>query len=154
MRWAAVLTLVLLATGCISSTERFRRVVIDGTVTVDSGSGDEDGGAVVLEAHHAWRYQGELRFPMARIQAVRVDGLGEFEVVVDVPTDVGGEGLVLTGWLDRDGDGVLCGLGGDDAEPAGGVIIEDWPTYAATVDLLLDRPCAGPETLGTGAPPE
>jgi len=28
--------------------------------------------------------------------------------------------------------------------------LEDWPTYAATVDLVLDQPCAGPETLGTG----
>lgn len=147
MRSAA---LFLLMAGCISSTERFRRVVIDGTVS----AGDGDSGVVVLEAHHAWKHQDELRFPMAEIQEFEVDGLGDFEVVVDVPTDTGGEGLVLTGWLDRDGDGALCGLDGDDAEPAGGVIIDDYPTYAATVDLVLDQPCAGPETLGTGAQSE
>ena len=127
---------------CVSSTESFHRVTIDGTVTAL----DEDPSPVWLEVHHAWVGDGALRYPMGFIAERAQDAPGSFTWTLDVPMDEGGEGLVLYGWQDRDGDGVLCGLGGS-VEPSGVEEAGAWPVYALTMDLVLEHDCAGPEAL-------
>ena len=130
-----------LCLGCSSlSTER--RVVLQGSV--ETADADADG-VVFFSVHHAWLGEGLLRHPMALVDRMQGGAPGAFSLTVDVPTDEGGEGLVLYAWHDRDGDGVLCSVDGDRTERSGAVRVSDWPTYEATVSLELEEPCAGPE---------
>jgi hypothetical protein len=130
-------------TACSSVTNQ-RRITVDGTTeTADA----DTTGTMHFSVHHAWLGEGALRHPMAFVGATSVDAPGAFEVRFDVPTDEGGEGLVLYAWHDRDGDGVLCGMSGDRRERSGAVVIDGWPTYAATVALELTETCAGAETF-------
>lgn len=132
-----------LFTGC-SSVANQRRILLDGTIeTAD----DDTAGTVHISVHHAWLGEGALRHPMGFVQATTVAAPGAFEARFDVPTDEGGEGLVLYAWHDRDGDGVLCAMDGDRRERSGAVVIDGWPTYAATLAVALTETCAGAETF-------
>lgn len=145
MKRALLLALLVsgASTGCSSVTNQ-TRVRIDGTVETVSGDIDGD---VHISVHHGWLGEGRLRHPMAFVDETVVDGTGAFEVSFDVPTDEGGEGLVVYAWHDRDGDGVLCGIAGDRTERSGAAALAEWPAYTATVRLDLDEACAGAETF-------
>jgi hypothetical protein len=131
------------AFGC-SSLSSAHRVVLSGAV--ETADGDAVG-PVTFSVHHAWLGEGLLRHPMALVEQQRGGDPGAFSLTVDVPTDEGGEGLVLYAWHDRDHDGVLCSMDGDRTELAGAVLVSGWPTHEATLSLRLDEPCAGPETF-------
>lgn len=138
MRW--ILPALLLA-GCINEDRRLYEVELRGEVTVADGP---DVGTVHLELHHAFTGEGPLRTPLGRIDVTELDGPGAAEWTTLVPLGEG-EGLVLYGWLDRDGDGVLCGLGAA-PEPAGLVTLE-FPAHTIAFDLVLDSDCAGSSAL-------
>jgi hypothetical protein len=136
-RW---LGLALLA-GCINEDVRLYEVALTGEVTAPGASE----GRVFLELHHASRGAGPLATPLGQIDATEVAAPGRAEWTTLVPIDEG-EGLVLYGWLDVDGDGILCGL--DAApEPAGIVVLTGFPAHALTFALTLDTACAGPSAL-------
>lgn len=129
--------------GC-SSVTSLQRIQLDGTAeTADA----DTTGTVHLSVHHAWLGEGLLRHPMGFIARTTVDAPGAFSATFDVPTDTGGEGLVLYAWHDRDGDGVLCGIDGDRTERSGAAVVESWPTHAATLTVALTETCAGAETF-------
>jgi hypothetical protein len=87
---------------------------------------------------------GELEHPLGLIDQLELEpGARELDHTLLVPRDEG-EGLVVYAWLDRDGDGILCGLDGDVAEPAGAVLL-DYPPYALEFEITLAQPCVGPE---------
>jgi len=126
---------------CINEDRRLYEVVLDGTITVTDGAT----GTVHLELHHAQRGDGDLETPLGLIAETTIDGPGPVEWTALVPID-GGEGLVVYGWLDVDGDGLLCGLDAS-PEPAGVIEVAGFPAHALTFALVLDTPCAGPSAL-------
>lgn len=141
MKWMVLATALLV--GCSSITYD-KRITLEGII--ETGDADTTG-TTHISVHHAWLGEGVLRHPMGFVASTTVNAPGSFEVVFDVPTDEGGEGLVLYAWHDRDGDGVLCSLDGDRTELSGAVEVTPWPAYAASVDVMLTEPCAGPETF-------
>lgn len=136
-RW---LTLAVLA-GCINEDVRLYEVELTGEVVAPAGTT----GRVFLELHHASRGAGALETPLGRFDATELDAPGPATWTTLVPLDEG-EGLVLYGWLDVDGDGRLCGLAAG-PEPAGIVELEKFPAHALTFTLTLETPCAGPSAL-------
>jgi hypothetical protein len=53
---------------------------------------------------------------------------------------------VVYGWLDVDGDGVLCAPGAA-PEPAGAVEVDGFPAHALGFSLALGSACAGASAL-------
>ncbi|MBL9100654.1 MAG: hypothetical protein JNL82_06840 [Myxococcales bacterium] len=136
--WIVAVTLV----GCINEDRRLYEVELSGEVSVAAGPG---AGTVHLELHHAVSGAGELATPLGLVDATSVDAPGPTSWTTLVPLGEG-EGLVLYGWLDVDGDGLLCGL--DAApEPAGVVELAGFPDHALEFSLVLDAACAGPSAL-------
>ncbi len=138
----ALLAALTLA-GCINEDLELYEVTLSGTVSV-AGVISEPG-EVHLELHHARTGAGELGTPLGRIDATIETSLGATEWTTYVPLGRG-EGLVLYGWLDRDGDGVLCAPGGL-PEPAGVVELSGFPDHTIDFSLSLDADCAGPSAL-------
>ena len=132
----------LCAVACINDDVRLYEVELRGDVSVAAGPAS---GAVHVELHHARSGSGELETPLGRIDATSFAGPGALEWTTLVPLDEG-EGLVLYAWLDRDGDGVLCGLGAE-PEPAGVVELTGFPAHAIAFTLVLGTPCAGASAL-------
>lgn len=139
---AAVLALAL--SGCINAETRLYEVELDGVVAVPPGV--ESAGAVHLEFHVAQTSgRGALAHPLGKFDAHTLPAVGSLRETILYPLDEG-SGLVVYGFLDRDGDGMLCAPGQTD-EPAGLVEIDGFPAHFLSFSLLLDDACAGPETL-------
>lgn len=132
------------AAGCVNGDVRLYEVRVRGATSVAPLM---DGtGAVHLEFHVAHsKGEGALAHPLGPFARRTLPGLGAVDETVLHPLD-DGDGLVIYGWLDRDGDGRLCapGKGG---EPAGAVEVKPFPAHEAAFALVLDRACAGPEAL-------
>ena len=124
---------------CINQTLHFQRVMLD----IDIEASDD--GAFTLSAHHAWRGEGELRYPAAEFDSMVSDG-SEITWELDVPTLDNTEGLLIYAWQDRDNDGVLCALDGEE-EYAGIAKVADFPVFEATLEITLEHACMGPELL-------
>lgn len=137
-RWIAA---ALVVAGCINEDRRLYEVTLAGTITAPGGAT----GAVHLELHHARRGSGQLETPLGLIDEATFDAAEAIEWTVLVPIDEG-EGLVVYGWLDSDGDGLLCAPGSM-PEPAGAVEIAGFPAHALSFSLALETPCAGPSAL-------
>lgn len=137
-RWMVAM-LVLAA--CINEDRRLYEVVLDGAVTVTGGAT----GTVHLELHHAQQGEGVLKTPLGLVAETTMDAPGAVDWTALVPIDEG-EGLVVYGWLDVDGDGLLCGLDAS-PEPAGVIVVAGFPAHALTFALELDTPCASPSAL-------
>lgn len=127
---------------CINEDRRLYEVELSGSVTVAAGTPT---GAVHLELHHASSGEGLLATPLGLIDDTEIDAPGPARWTTLVPVGEG-EGLVLYGWLDIDGDGLLCGLDAD-PEPAGVVVLTGFPAHALEFSLVLDTACAGPSAL-------
>ena len=102
-------------------------------------------GTVHLELHHAYTGEGSLRTPLGRIDETTLDGPGPAAWTTLVPLGEG-EGLVLYGWLDVDGDGVLCAPGAG-PEPAGAAALSGFPAHTLEFSLALGSACAGASAL-------
>lgn len=133
----------LLAAGCINDDRTLYEVALSGTVAAAGSVADP--GEVHLELHHARRGAGELQTSLGEIDSTTFDALGRAEWTTLVPIEEG-EGLVLYGWLDRDGDGVLCAPGAV-PEPAGAVELSGFPDHTIDFSLDLVTDCAGPAAL-------
>lgn len=134
----------LLVAGCINEDDRLYEVELRGEIVADATAA----GVVHLELHHAETGAGSLRTPLGRIDETELAGPGAAAWTTLVPIDEG-EGLVLYGWLDGDGDGVLCAPGAA-PEPAGVVELADFPAHTLAFTLTLDTPCAGASALFPG----
>lgn len=135
------LLLGLLA-GCVNHTTHLLEVELTGVITADA---DAPAGPVTLALMHAWSGEGELARPLLPITDVALDGPGPWSATLLYPVD-DGEGLVVYGWMDGDGDGVLCSPT-ERTEVSGLVEVDGFPDFAFEVDLELTAPCAGPEAL-------
>jgi hypothetical protein len=140
MRWL-VLAMAGLMGGCINEDRRLFEVELRGEVVVVGGMD----GAVHLELHHAQTGSGELATPLGRIDETIIDEPGAAVWTTLVPLGEG-EGLVLYGWLDVDGDGLLCAAGTDIEEPAGVVMLAG-VEHSLEFSLELGTGCAGASAL-------
>jgi hypothetical protein len=137
----------LMLGGCVNQDLRFYEVELEGTVV--SVDPQLDGlGEVHLELHHERVGQGMFERPLGLVDAWTLPiGEREFAATSLVSQDDGAAGLVVYGWLDLDGDGVLCSIDGDRSEPAGIVNLDEYPSHAIRFTLELSEPCKGPEAL-------
>ncbi|MFT4976480.1 MAG: hypothetical protein ACI8S6_002385 [Myxococcota bacterium] len=133
MIWALLL-------GCLPELVYYE-VAVSGTFSAADGAGGPVHGQVLL----AQAGEGALSFPMEPVVDFELEGPGEYSLIVEVPDE--GTGLAVYGWQDRDGDGLLCEVG-QDAEPTGAAITDDFPASEATLSVVLDAPCLGPEAYG------
>lgn len=135
--------LLCLATGCINVESNFYEVALTGQIDVTAGMPAT--GEVHLEFHHAQSVgEGELAHPLGEFDRRAIPSIGSTSQTLLYPKNDGG-GLIVYGWLDADGDGVLCAPGKPRIEPAGLVIVPGYPAHALTFTLTLDTPCVGPE---------
>jgi len=130
--------------GCINEETRLYEIELDGQVAVTDGA--PSAGAVHLEFHVAKTFgEGELAHPLGEFDRRTLAGVGPVRETLLYPLDVG-DGLVVYGWLDSDGDGILCAPGQTE-EPAGLVRVRGFPAHALSFSLTLRTPCVGPESL-------
>ena len=129
--------LLLLLGGC--APEPIYRVDIAGEVR------SEQAGEIQLTFAYAWWGEGELTTPFQPIDTLTLDTPGPFSTSLDYRPHLG-EGLLVYGWQDLDGDEVLCALGVE-GEPAGLVEVADFPAHTVTLTLDLAASCEGPEGL-------
>lgn len=133
----------LFAAACINEDLEVYEVTLSGTVSI--GGVIAEPGEVHLELHHARTGAGKFETPLGLIDATIEPELGPTEWTTYVLLGRG-EGLVLYGWLDRDGDGVLCAPGSF-PEPAGAVELSGFPDHTIDFSLTLDTDCAGSAAL-------
>ncbi|TKD09236.1 hypothetical protein [Polyangium fumosum] len=130
--------------GCVNEETRLYEIELDGKVAVPDGA--PSAGAVHLAFHVAKTFgEGDLEHPLGVFETRTVAGVGPVRETVLYPLDEG-EGLVVYGWLDSDGDGVHCAPGQTE-EPAGLVKVAGFPAHALSFSLTLRAPCVGPESL-------
>lgn len=134
---------VLLLAGCINDDVRVYEVALRGTVSIAGAVGDA--GEVHLELHFATTGAGKFETSLGEIDATVTPRLGATTWTTYVPLGEG-DGLVLYGWLDRDGDGLLCAPGAA-PEPAGVTVLAGFPDHTIDFSLALDTDCAGPSAL-------
>ncbi len=136
--FAAVAALLagLVAAGCSGPAPEPRELTISGTASLPDGTIPQ--GTLHVHAYHAWTGEGELRHPLGALGAFTAPP-GEFSGTVSYVPGAG-EGLVVYAWLDRDGDGVHC-TPVNREEPAGLVIVREFPADAAHVSLSLSAAC-------------
>lgn len=127
--------------GCVNSVTQL--VEISLVLELEAAEGLE--GPVTGELLHTWSGEGELRVPLIPFESFEAEGPGSLSLTARVPVEEG-EGLSVYGWLDLDGDGLLCALGVED-EPAGLAQVEPFPATSGEATVVLDAPCAGPEAL-------
>lgn len=130
--------------GCVNGDIHLYEVRARGTASVPPMASST--GAVHLEFHVAHSNgAGALAHPLGPFDSRTIPGVGDIDETILFPRDAG-DGLVIYGWLDRDGDGLLCAPGKGD-EPAGVVEAKPFPSHELTFSLSLSHPCAGPEAL-------
>jgi hypothetical protein len=136
-----------LASGCINQDVELYEVRVRGSVSAPSIT--DPRGTVYLEYHHQQTAgRGALTYPLGLIDRGVAKGPGlpaELDQTLLYPTQVG-QGLVIYGWLDLDGDGILCAPG-QTKEPAGLTVASGFPAHELTISLPLSQPCLGPERL-------
>lgn len=143
-RAALAAAVALALAGCVNDETRLYEVELIGEVAAAPGA--ESAGAVHLVFHVARTFgRGALAHPLGEFEARTLPGVGPLRETILYPSDEG-SGLVVYGFLDLDGDGVLCAPG-QASEPAGIVEVAGFPAHSLTFSLLLDRACAGPESL-------
>ena len=139
----AGLLLACALASCINDDLYLYEVELEGSVAAPDPL---PAGELHVEVHHATS-TGPISHPLGVIDEFVVDQpSASFERTVLVPREAG-EGLVVYAWLDLDGDGELCALGGSADEPAGLLELDAFPEHALSFALELDASCLGPERL-------
>ncbi|MBL9040951.1 MAG: hypothetical protein JNM83_05090 [Myxococcales bacterium] len=136
--------LALAFCGCVNDDIVLYETRVRGTVTAMAA------GTLHLEFHHETSFgQRALAHPLGlferRVRTVSQSPYSLDETVL-YPQQKG-DGLVIYGWLDIDGDGVLCAPG-KTPEPAGLFRTVGFPSHNVNISLLLDRQCLGSESPG------
>lgn len=129
----------LLTAGCSEKPPEMRTLKISGTVQLPEGAAPA--GELHVEAYHAWTGTGELRHPLLLIGSFTAP-LGDFSGTIEYEAGMG-EGLLVYGWADMDGDGVLC-TPQNDTELAGLTEVADFPAEEVSVVLDLNTNCKAP----------
>lgn len=138
MRWTA---LFLLSAGCVDVP----LLQVDVTGELELGAAWQGPLNAQVQLHHAWQGEGVLRHPFGELARLDAEAPGEFATQLLYPEEEG-EGLLVYAWADLNDDGVLCAPGTPD-EPAGLIEVSDFPDFEVHAQVLLNRPCAGPEML-------
>lgn len=134
-----------LSTSCINEETHLYEVALSGQIAVAGGFSNK--GEVFLQFHHESSVgAGELAHPLGEFEEMTLSSIGPTSQSLLYPKDEGA-GLVVYGWLDVDGDGVLCAPGKPRTEPAGLVVVDGFPAHSVSYTLVLDTACAGPESL-------
>jgi hypothetical protein len=132
-------------TGCINKETNLYEVTLNGQISVVGML--PSNGEVHLEFHHAESVgDGELAHPLGEFDRQTMASIGPARNTLLYPKD-DGAGLIVYGWLDADGDGILCAPGKPRSEPAGLVRVSGFPAHTLSYALVLDTVCAGPESL-------
>ncbi len=138
---------LVLASGCINDDVPLYEVTISGSASAPSLPGAT--GVLHLSFQHQRSFgRDSLAHPLGDIDDRRRPSAAlpiAFAETILYPT-AAGEGLVVYGWLDTDGDGILCAPG-QASEPAGLSRLPEFPRHQLSLSLVLDTPCAGPERL-------
>jgi len=130
--------------GCINGDVHLYEFVLDGQVSVPDGAPSV--GAVHLEFHVAESQGvGDLAHPLGLFDERTLGAIGPLRQELLYPKEMG-RGLVVYGFLDLNGDGLLCAPGQPE-EPAGLVEVAAFPAHQVSMSLVLDKPCVGPESL-------
>ena len=140
----AALGIVLcgLFTSCVNEDLQLYEVRLRGEVKAPALSR----GVLHLEFHVAQTLAAAgLGHPLGLIDARTLPMLQPVDETIAYPLSTG-EGLVVYGWLDSDGDGRLCAPGAA-LEPAGVVKVPSALSHEMSFQLVLDRVCAGAEGL-------
>jgi hypothetical protein len=146
MKRAAIVAMLSLG-ACVNADVHLYEIDLEGSITTVDPIFDGQG-ELHLELHHERVGEGKFEHPLGLIDAwILAEGEREFAGTTLVPTDDGAEGLVVYAWLDLDGDGVLCSVDGDRSEPAGVVVLDEYPAHAIEFALVLGEPCKGAEGL-------
>lgn len=147
IRIAGLVAAAASATGCINDDIELYEARVRGRVAAASPTAIT--GTLHLQFHHQMSAgRGALAHPLGEIDRRQVAAVTlpvDIDETLLYPTQAG-QGLIVYGWLDRDGDGILCAPGQVD-EPAGAGRAADFPSHSLTVDLALTQPCAGAERL-------
>jgi hypothetical protein len=130
---------MLVLAGCSEPAPELREVRISGSARLADGSTPQ--GTVHVLAYHAWSGEGPLRHPLKELGGF-TGPAAAFSGAVSHEAG-GGEGLIVYGWLDIDGDGVHC-TPAQRGEPAGLVVVEPFPVEEVAVNLALTENCQGP----------
>ncbi len=143
----ALLAVLPFFVGCINDDVDLYEVRLRGDASAPSRSSDS--GTLHLEFHHQQSSgRGALAHPLGEIDR-RTRTATALPVPIDetllYPTQAG-QGLLVYGWLDIDGDGILCAPGQKN-ELAGIVEVQGFPARSLSFSLRLVQPCAGPERL-------
>lgn len=136
-----------LASGCINDDVLLYEVAVSGSASAPSQP--TAAGVLHLQFHHQRSFgRDSLAHPLGEF-ANRTRPSATlpipFNETILYPTDAG-EGLLVYGWLDIDGDGILCAPG-QASEPAGITVPPEFPRHQLSLSLNLDVLCAGPERL-------
>jgi hypothetical protein len=133
------------SSGCINQEVNLYEVALSGQISV--GSDFSNKGEVHLQFHHERSVgAGDLAHPLGEFDRTTLASIGPTSQSLLYPKD-DGAGLVVYGWLDVDGDGILCASGKPRTEPAGLVVVDGFPAHSLSYSLILDTACAGPESL-------
>lgn len=128
--------------GCINGDLHLYEAQVTGTVSLPGS------GTLHLEFHHSFFFgPSALAHPLGLIDTREQPASGPvyaLDETILYPTQKG-QGLVVYGWLDLDGDGTLCAPG--KTEPAGLAMAEPFPAHQTNLSLTLNQNCAGPENL-------
>lgn len=129
--------------GCVNDDVLLYEVRVHGSVAA------METGALHLEFHHEQRFgSGALAHPLGEFDRRTVSAAQapiSFDETILYPQQKG-QGLLIYGWLDTDGDGVLCAPG-KLPEPSGLFRVSSFPAHSVEVQLVLDKRCAALEAL-------
>lgn len=140
----ALAALLLSAMGCINQDAHLYEINLHGTVTVPPPLASS--GALHLAFYLANRAgEGGLAHPLELFERRVLPAVGMVDEQVLYPLDIG-DGLVIYGYVDSDGDGTLCARGAA-PEPAGLTVLASAPEHELQFQLRLDQLCKGPEAL-------
>ena len=140
--YCACLIAGLFVTSCNTEIERFR---IKLELTVEYPQKNTTG-TLYVSFHHRSSGKGVLEYPLQEIETVKRKAAVTQTLTLDYPL-AGGTGLVVYGWLDVNGDGILCAPD-KRGEPTGIVELKEELQHRMKATLSLknpDRQCLGPE---------
>ncbi len=129
--------------GCVNDDILLYEVRVHGSVSAS------ETGTLHLEFHHEQSFgSGALAHPLGEFDRRTVSAAQtplSFDETILYPQQKG-QGLIIYGWIDTDGDGVLCAPG-KPSEPSGLFRVSSFPAHGVEVRLILDKRCAAVESL-------
>ncbi|MFM7203857.1 MAG: hypothetical protein ACKO6N_24000 [Myxococcota bacterium] len=134
---------LLLLPACLNQDVHYYEVQMTGSIEAPAHPDSTE--IVYLTVYHAVSGEDMLAHPLEFIGSTEAL-LGTLDYAFLYPLD-NGEGLVVFGWLDVDGDGIYC-TAQETREDVGGLVeVTDFPAHSVSLRLSLTEACTGPEGL-------